>query len=147
MPSFVTGAIIGGVIGLLVYFLNFFFKDQRFNKILSSIKDPMDYAALYHYATFKRYKNSFKFFDSFGVLYTSGNKAFYKTSTTAPAMEFNLSECTVQAEPDWRMLKWFSIQTPAGEKYYFNSHRMGLLKNNSDETLKGLAALRAKAKS
>lgn len=147
MSTFVTGAIIGGVIGLLVYFLNFFFKDQRFNKVLSSIKDPMDYVALYHYASFKRYKNSFKFFDSYGVLYVSGNKAYYKTSATASPLEFNLPECTVQAEPDWRLLKWFSIQTPAGEKFYFNSHKMGAFKNNSDETLKGLEALKGKAKS
>lgn len=139
-----TGAIIGAIIGLLVVVFNFFFKEQRFNKVLRSITQPIEYAALYHYATFKRYKNSFKFFDSYGVLYVTGKTAFYKTSETGTPLSFNLEECSVQAEPDWRMLKWFSIQTPAGEKFYFNSHKMGAFKSNSEETLKGLAALKAK---
>lgn len=138
------GAIIGGIIGLLVVVFNFFAKEQRFNKVLRSITVPMEYAALYHYASFKRYKNSFKFFDSYGVLYLTGKTVFYKTSETGSPLSFNLEECSVQAEPDWRMLKWFSIQTPAGEKFYFNSHKMGAFKSNSEETLKGLAALQAK---
>ena len=138
------GAIIGGIIGLLVVVFNFFAKEQRFNKVLRSISVPMEYAALYHYASFKRYKNSFKFFDSYGVLYVTGKTVFYKTSETGSPLSFNLEECSVQAEPDWRMLKWFSIQTPAGEKFYFNSHKMGAFKSNSEETLKGLAALKAK---
>ena len=138
------GAIIGGIIGLLVVVITFFSKEQRFNKVLRGITVPMEYAALYHYASFKRYKNSFKFFDSYGVLYVTGKMAYYKTSETGSPLSFNLEECSVQAEPDWRMLKWFSIQTPAGEKFYFNSHKMGALKSNSEETLKGLAALKAK---
>ena len=138
------GAIIGGIIGLLVVVFTFFAKEQRFNKVLRSIPAPMEYAALYHYASFKRYKNSFKFFDSYGVLYLTGKTVFYKTSETGSPISFNLEECSVQAEPDWRMLKWFSIQTPAGEKFYFNSHKMGVFKSNSEETLKGLAALQAK---
>lgn len=143
--SILTGAIIGAIIGLLVVVFNFFAKEQRFNKVLRSIKDPAEYAALFHYASFKRYKNSFKFFDSYGVLYMAGKMVYYKTSESAlPVFSFNLDECTVQQEADWRMLKWFSISTPAGEKYYFNSHKMGAFKNNSDETLKGLAALQAK---
>lgn len=138
------GAIIGGIIGLLVVVFNFFAKEQRFNKVLRSITVPMEYAALYHYASFKRYKKSFKFFDSYGVLLVSGKTVYYKTSETGTPLSFNLEECSVQAEPDWRMLKWFSIQTPAGEKFYFNSHKMGAFKSNSEETLKGLAALKAK---
>lgn len=138
------GAIIGGIIGLLVVVFLFFSKEQRFNKVLRSIKEPMDYAALYHYASAGRYKNSFKFFDSYGVLYLSGKTAYYKTSETATPIAFNLAECTLQQEADWRMLKWFSITTPSGEKFYFDSHKMGAFKNNSDETLKGLAALKAK---
>lgn len=142
--SILTGAIIGGIIGLLVVVFNFFAKEQRFNKVLKSITEPVEYAALYHYASFKRYKNSFKFFDSYGILYKVGNMAYYKVNENSTPMAFNLNECTVQAEPDWRMLKWFSIQTPAGEKFYFNAHKMGAFKNNSDETLKGLAALQKK---
>lgn len=138
------GASIGGIIGLLVVVFTFFAKEQRFNKVLRSIKEPMEYAALYHYASVARYKKSFKFFDSYGVLYISGHHAYYKTSESGEPISFNLKECTVQAEADWRMLKWFSITTPAGEKFYFDSHKMGAFKNNSDETLKGLAALKAK---
>ena len=144
MSSILIGGIIGGVIGMIIVVFMFFSKEQKFNKILRTITEPVEYAALYHYASFKRYKNSFKFFDSYGVLYLSGNTAYYKTSETGTPVAFNLKECTVQQEPDWRMLKWFSITTPAGEKYYFDSHKMGAFKNNSDETLKGLAALKAK---
>lgn len=140
-----VGAIIGAIIGLLVVVFTFFMKEQRFNKVLRSITDPIEYAALYHYASAKRFRNSFKFFDSYGVLYITGKTAFYKTNETGNPIAFNLSECTIQEEKDWRMLKWFSIITPAGEKYYFNSHKMGAFKNNSDETIKGLAALKAKA--
>lgn len=138
------GAIIGGIIGLLVVVFMFFSKEQRFNKVLRSIKEPLEYAGLYHYASAGRYKNSFKFFDSYGVLYLVGNTAYYKVSETATPVAFNLSECTVQQEADWRMLKWFSITKPGGEKFYFDSHKMGAFRNNSDETLKGLAALKAK---
>ena len=144
MSSILIGGIIGGVIGVIIVVFMFFSKEQKFNKILRTITEPVEYAALYHYASYKRYKNSFKFFDSYGVLYLSGNTAYYKTSETGTPVAFNLKECTVQHEPDWRMLKWFSITTPAGEKYYFDSHKMGAFKNNSDETLKGLAALQAK---
>lgn len=139
-----VGAIIGAIIGLLVVVLNFFAKEQRFNKVLRSIKEPMEYVALYHYASFKRYKNSFKFFDSYGILYVVGKMVYYKTSETGTPVAFNLEECSVQKEEDWRWLKWFSITTPAGEKFYFDSHKMGAFKNNSDETLKGLAFLQAK---
>ena len=139
------GGIIGGIIGLLIVVFNFFFKEQRFNKVLKSITEPaMEYAALYHYASFKRYKNSFKFFDSYGVLYLVGKTVYYKTTEAATPLEFNLADCSVQQEPDWRLLKWFSITTPAGEKFYFNSHKMGVLKSNSEETLKGLAVIKAK---
>lgn len=139
-----TGAIIGGIIGLLVVVFNFFIKEQRFNKVLSSITDPMEYTALYHYASSKRYKKSFKFFDSYGVLYLVGKTLYYKTSPTGTPVTFDLSACTVQAEDEWRWLKWFSITTPSGEKHYFDSHKMGAFKNNSDETLTGLAAIKVK---
>ena len=42
------------------------------------------------------------------------------------------------------MVKWFSIITPAGEKFYFNFSKLRFLKNNCDETLKGLAAVQKK---
>lgn len=144
MSPIITGAIIGAVIGLIIVVFMFYAKEQRFNKVMKSIKEPVDYAALYHYASFKRYKNSLKFFDSYGVLYLIGKNVYYKVSETSTPVSFNLAECTVQQEPDWRMLKWFSITTPAGEKFYFNSQKMGFWKNNSEETLKGLAVLKAK---
>lgn len=139
-----TGAIIGGIVGLLVVVFTFFIKEQRFNKVLKTIKEPMEYAALYHYASFKRYKNSFKFFDSYGVLYLVDKTVYYKTTETSTPLAFDLNECSVQQEPDWRMVKWFSITTPPGEKFYFNSHKMGAFKSNSEETLKGFAVLKAK---
>ena len=114
---------------------------------MKSITQPVEYSALYHYASFKRYKQSIKFFDSYGVLYLIGNTVYYKTTPEATPMDFNLNECDVQSEEDWRMLKWFSIIRPSGEKFYFNSQKMGLFKNNSEETLKGLAVLQAKKNS
>lgn len=145
--TILAGAIVGGVIGLVVAVLIYFAKDQRFNKILRSISGTIEYAALYHYASFKRYKNSFKYFDSYGALYVVGKMAYYKTSETATPVSFDLNECSVQQEPDWRMLKWFSITTPAGEKHYFNSNKLGGFKNNSDETMKGLAFIKARTTS
>jgi hypothetical protein len=142
--TILEGAILGGVVGLVVYFVTFSIKDQKFKKLMKSIAEPVDYSALYHYASFKRYKNSFKFFDSYGALYVKDKTVFYKTSETGTPVSFNLNECSVQGEADWRMLKWFSITTPAGEKYYFNSNKMGGFKNNSDETLKGLAFIKAR---
>jgi hypothetical protein len=138
------GAIIGGVIGVIVVLVTYSAKDSKYKKLLKTITEPVDYSALYHYASFKRYKNSFKFFDSYGVLYMIGKTVYYKTSETGVPESFNLNECTVQQEPDWRMLKWFSITTTVGEKFYFNSNKMGGFKNNSDETLKGLATILAK---
>lgn len=140
-----TGAIIGAIAGLLVVVFTYFIKEQRFNKVLKSIVEPgMEYVALYHYASSNRYKKMYKFYDSYGVLYLVGKILYYKTSETGTPLSFNLNECRVQLEDDWRWLKWFSITTPAGEKYYFNSNKMGALKSNSDETLKGLAVIKAK---
>ena len=82
--------------------------------------------------------------DSYGVLYLVGKMVYYKTSESGVPVAFNLDECSLQQEADWRLLKWFSITTPPGEKFYFNSNKMGILKNNSDETLKGLAVIKAK---
>lgn len=140
----IMGAIIGAIIGVFVVVFMFFSKEQRFKSVMKSINHPVDYAALYHYANFKRYKNSFKFYDSYGVLYLKGKTVYYQTKPGETPIEFNLDECDVQAEADWRMLKWFSITRPSGEKFYFNSQKMGFLKNNSEETLKGLAVLKAK---
>lgn len=147
MSTILTGAIIGGVVGLVVVVFMFSIKDQKFKKILKTITEPYDYAALYHYASFKRYKVSMKFFDSYGVLYLVGKKVYYKATENEAPLSFDMNECSIQQEPDWRMLKWFSITTPAGEKFYFNSQKMGLLKNNSDETLKGLEAIQSKKSS
>jgi len=143
MNLVVTGAIIGGITGLVGVVGIHAAKERRFKKLISSVKEPVEYAALYHYASYKRFKNSFKFFDSYGALYLIGKYVYYKTKPDEAPIHFDLNVCSVQQEPDWRMLKWFSITTPAGEKFYFNSQKMGLLKNNSDETLRGLAAIQA----
>lgn len=142
--TILVGAIVGGLIGLTVAVFIYYSKDQAFKKIYKSIPGNTDYAALYHYASFKRYKNSFKYFDSYGALYVVGKMVYYKTGETATPVSFDLNECSVQQEPDWRMLKWFSITTPGGEKHYFNSNKLGGFKNNSDETLKGLAFIKAR---
>lgn len=144
MNPIVLGAIIGGVVGLVAVVVIFAAKDSRFKKVMQSVKEPVDYAALYHYASFKRFKNSMKFFDSYGALYLVGKTVYYKVKPDEAPISFDLNVCSVQQEPDWRMLKWFSITTSAGEKFYFNSQKMGLIKNNSEETLKGLAAIKAK---
>ena len=142
--SILTGAIIGAIVGLLMVVITFQVKESRYRKILKTITGPLDYYGLYHYASFKRYKSGFKFFDSYGVLYLVGHMLYYKTEETNPSLAFDLRECTVQEEPEWRWLKWFSVTTPAGEKHYFDSHKMGAFKHNSDETLKGLAAIKAR---
>lgn len=145
MNVIIVGGIIGGVIGLLTVVIMFFLKEQRYNKLLKSVKEPVDYSALYHYASFKRFKKGTKFFDSYGILYLSGHMLYYKTNEGVPPLAFDLKECSVQMEPDWRWLKWFSITTPAGEKYYFDSHKMGAFKNNSDETLKGYQVIKSRS--
>jgi hypothetical protein len=144
MSAFVTGAIIGGIGGLIGVVIVFTTKEQRYKKLLKTITGPIDYSGLYHYASFKRFRNSVKFFDSYGILYLIGKTVYYKTKPDETPLSFDLGVCSVQQEPDWRFLKWFSITTPAGEKFYFDSNKMGILKNNSDETLKGLAAIKAK---
>ena len=141
-----TGAIIGGLVGALAVIIIFFLKNQRYKKVMEGVSGSVDYSGLYHYANQNRYKNSMKFYDSYGVLYVQGNKAYYKTSNIVSPMVFNLDECKVQQEPNWRKLKWFSITTPNGEKHYFDSHKMGAFVNNSDETLKGLEVLKSKAR-
>ena len=118
--TILEGAIVGGVIGLVVVLVTNSQKEQKFKKLIKTVSEPVDYSALYHYASFKRYKNSFKFFDSYGALYLVGKTVFYKASETEPPISFNLNE------------------------YYFNSNKMGGFKNNSEETLKGLAAIQAR---
>ena len=139
--------LVGAIIGLLTVVVMFFLKEQRYNKLLREIKEPIEYSGLYHYASFKRFRNATKFYDSYGLLYVSGHMLYYKTKEGAPPMTFNLQECSVQMEPDWRWLKWFSVTTPAGEKHYFDSHKMGMFKNNSDETLKGYEVIKSKTRS
>lgn len=142
MSSILTGAIIGGVAGLVTVLVTYYLKDQNYKKVRQSITQPVDYIAAYHYSSFKRFKKSFKFFDSVGALYIIGKTVYYKSSKMDEPFSFNMKECTAEQEPDWRMLKWFSISTPVGEKYYFNSQKMGAFKNDSSETLRGLAAVK-----
>jgi len=141
------GAILGAIIGLVVALMTYYSKEQAFKKISKTIPGPTDYIGLYHYASYKRYKSSFKYFDSYGALYLVGKMLHYKASNAATTLSFDLNECSVQMEPDWRWLKWFSVTTPVGEKFYFNSSKMGAFKNNSDETLKGFEIIKARATS
>ena len=87
-----TGAIIGGIIGVLVLVFSYFLKEQRFNKIVRSITDPaIEYAAQFNYASPKRYKNSWKYYDSYGVLYVIDKTAYYKSNETAAFSFFGTS--------------------------------------------------------
>jgi hypothetical protein len=138
-----SGAIIGGIIGLITVLLVYYFKNQKFKKLAKTVQNA-EYAALYHYASYTRYNKSMKFFDSYGLLYIIGKNLYYKAGENETPMVFDLTQCTAQQEPDWRKLKWFSITTPVGEKHYFNSHKMGAIVHNSEETLKGLAVIKAK---
>ena len=137
------GAIIGGVVGLATVFLIYWQKGNRFKKLVKTVPNA-DYAALYHYASYNKFKKGAKYFDSFGLLYIIGNMLYYKASEKGTPLTLDLTQCTAQQEDNWRMLKWFSVTTPVGEKHYFNSHKMGAFVNNSDETLKGLAEIQAK---
>ena len=85
-----------------------------------------------------------KFVEALELLYIIGNTLYYKATENDSPLSFDLTQCTAQQEPNWRMLKWFSVTTPVGEKHYFNSHKMGAFVNNSDETLRGLAVIHEK---
>ncbi len=140
----IPAAIVGGIIGLIIVFINMTAKQARYKKIVKTITEPIEYAAPYYYASAARYNKSGKYFDSFGALYLVGKTAYYKTSENSTPVSFRLDECTVQPEADWKRLKWFSITTPQGEKNYFNSNIKTSNDTNSRETLKGLEVLIAK---
>ena len=142
--AIVRGAIIGAIIGAGVVVVTTSAKSQKYKKLIKTVTGPVDYSAMYHYASYKKYKSGFKYFDSYGALYMIGNMVYYKSNEKDAPLSFNMKECSVQMEKDWRLLKWFSITTPAGEKFYFNSSKMGAFKNNSDETLKGFEVIKSK---
>ena len=50
----IEGAIIGGVIGLVVVVVTFSAKEAKYKKLLKTITEPIEYSGLYHYASFKR---------------------------------------------------------------------------------------------
>jgi hypothetical protein len=143
-PAIVRGAVIGAVVGVGVVVATTAAKTQKYKKMIKTVTGPVEYSAMYHYASYKRYNNGFKYFDSYGALYVIGDMVYYKANETDAPLSFNMKECSVQMEKDWRWLKWFSIITPAGEKHYFNSSKMGAFKNNSDETLKGFEIIKSK---
>jgi hypothetical protein len=142
--SFLEGAIIGAIAGLVMAIYIAVTKNQKYKKLILTVSPAPEYSALYHYASPKRFKKSVKFFDSYGAFYVVGNKAYYKSSAKAAPIEFDLASTLIVSEPDWRRLKWFSLTTATGEKYYFDSHKMGFISNDSSETLKGLAFLQEK---
>jgi hypothetical protein len=145
--AILEGAIIGAVAGLVgVYTVNNA-KKKKYNSIKNSISEPgVEYSELFYMATSSRYKKALKFYDSYGALYLTGNTLNYKPNSGQP-LSFNLKECKLQEEPKWKMLNWFSITTPGGEKYYFDTYKQGFLTNNSDETIKALHLFQSKAKS
>ena len=148
MSTILTGAIIGAIGGLVGVFVVNASKKNKFNSIRKSITDPnVEYMGDFHMASANRYGKSMKFFDSFGVLYLIGNTLYFKNAVGATPLMFNLKECTVKPEPNWRMLKWFSVTTPVGEKFYFNSYKLGAVSNNSDETYRAMEIFKKKTAS
>lgn len=139
------GALIGGIVGALGMIVIFITRKQKYNKLLTSIANlNAEYTAPFYYASASRYQKSWKVYDSYGILYVIGNTVYFKTNTAATPWAFNLAECRVQQEANWRKLKWFSITTSQGEKYYFDSFKMGAFINNSDETLRALSFINSK---
>lgn len=140
-----TGALfgaIGAVIGIIIVLIA---RSQKFNSLKASLKEPgVEYSALFYYASPERYQKSLKVYDSVGILYLVGRTVYYKSKTSATPWVFNLSECRVQQEADWRKLKWFSITAPNGQKYYFDSYKMGAFSNDSSETLRALSLIQSK---
>lgn len=133
---------IGGIIGIIIVFIA---RKQKSNNLLTSVKEPgIEYSAPFYYASSSRYQKSWKVYDSYGILYIIGKTVYYKTNTKAAPWAFSLAECRVQEEADWRKLKWFSITAPNGEKYYFDSYKMGAFANDSSETLKALTFIKSK---
>jgi len=145
MNPILQGAIIGAIGGLVGVLVINTSKKNKFSNIRKSVTDPnVEYMGDFHMASANRWGKSMKFFDSFGALYLIGNMLYFKSSVNATPWVFNLKESTIQQEPNWRMLKWFSITTPVGEKYYFNSYKMGAMKNNSDETYRAMEIFQKK---
>ena len=140
-----TGAIfgaIGAVIGIIIVMIS---RQQKTANLMKSIAGlQAEYAGFFYCAFANRYQRSLKVYDLTGLLYLIGNTVYYKTSSAGNPMTFNLSDCNLQLEPDWRRLKWFSITTPAGEKYYFDSYKMGAFSTDSNETIKAFNLFKSK---
>jgi hypothetical protein len=133
---------IGGIIGIVIVLI---VKNQRTSTLKKSIDNlGAEYSGFFYYASPKRFQNALKVYDSTGLLYLIGNTVYYKTSVNANPIAFNLAECKLQLEPDWRRLKWFSITNPLGVKYYFDSFKIGAFTNNSDETLRAFNIFNSK---
>jgi hypothetical protein len=143
--DFWIGALIGGVAGLIGVIIVYFARTQKFNSIMKTVTDPgVQYSAPFYFASAGRYQKSLKIYDSYGAIYLIGNTVYYKSSVSAAPWAFDLSACKLQQEPNWRRLKWFSFTTTTGEKYYFDSYKMGFFANNSDETLKALSLFQSR---
>lgn len=143
--DFLIGAIIGAVASTIIMIIIIISRQQKFKNVLASIKEPgIEYSAPFFYASSGRYQKSWKVYDAFGVLYLIGNSVYFKSGTSSVPWVFNLAECRVQQEADWRRLKWFSITAANGEKYYFDSFKIGAFSNNSSETLRALSLIQSK---
>lgn len=141
------GAIIGGIIGLVMVFVMANMRATRFKSIMATVTQPVNFQMEAFMAKPERYKKSWKIYDSYGAFYVAGNKAYYQAGKDETPIEFDLSRYTVVREADWRKLKWFSVSSPVGEKYYFTSYKMGMFVNNSDEVLRALQFIEQHKKS
>lgn len=140
-----TGAIIGAIVGMLVVVIFSMMRTNRYKAILQSAAGkPIEYSMEAFYANPTRYKKAWKIYDSYGALYISGPTAYYQGGKDQEPVAFRLADCTIAREPDWRNLKWLSITTHIGEKYYFTSYKMGFFVNNSNEVLNAINKLQQK---
>ena len=139
------GAIFGAIGAIIGIIIVLSMRKQKTDSLVKSIANSgAEYSGFFYYASPGRYQKSLKVYDSSGLLYLVGTTVYYKTSANATPIAFNLKECTLQMEPNWRNLKWFSITTPSGEKYYFDSYKMGAFVNDSNETIKAFNIFNSK---
>jgi hypothetical protein len=131
--SILESALLGGAIGLAVFFISHSMKKSKFAKIKKALGGT-DADYLVHYASSRKFKNGLKFFDSYGLFTVNSNTSKYYVRPENPLLQFDLSSAVVTDEGRWRNMNWFSITDEKGEKHYFNAHIAGAWKVNNTKT-------------
>ncbi|HIP32683.1 MAG TPA: hypothetical protein EYG86_07980 [Crocinitomicaceae bacterium] len=126
----------GALIGLIVAVVVMLFKKNKQKKALAEINnsdtlDTPSYSAFFHHSPESIFKGKgFKFFDTNGVGYISGNNFNYKTKKDT--LTFDLATCGVEYAGKKKKLDWVSIEDN-GVKHYFTSFQQGAFKLNDSE--------------